>query len=122
MIAAQPASAQRGRFGAAFQQRRAAAAAQRRAERQAERPPNAAPKGQPNVRGMEGLPPKWIDDMRNMSPEEQERFMENDARFNNLPPARQEQIRKDLQDWNKKTPEQQEEIRQREAVLERMTP
>ena len=39
-----------------------------------ERPEGAA-KGKSDGRGMAGLPPKWIDNLRDMSPEEQERFM-----------------------------------------------
>lgn len=118
--AVRPAAAQKGRFRAAFQQRRAAAAGQRQAEKLA---PNRAMKpSQPNLRNMAGLPPKWVENMRNMTPEEQQRFMQNDARFNNLPSQRQEQIRRNLQNWNKLTPEQQQEDRRREAALERMTP
>ncbi len=121
-VAIQPAGAQRGRLRAAIQQRRAGAA-QRQAQKQAEKAaPNAIVKPRPNLRGMEGLPPKWVDDMRNMSPDEQERFMQNDARFKNLSPARQQQIRGNLQKWNALTPEQQAAVRQRAQVLERMTP
>jgi hypothetical protein len=113
------ASAQNGRFRAAFQQRRAPAAAQKPAPK-----PNMNPtaKNPPNLRNLAGLPPKWVENMRNMPPDEQERFMENDERFKNLPPERQQQIRKNLQNWNSLTPEQQEVVRQREAALERMTP
>jgi hypothetical protein len=105
---------------AAFQQRKAAAAQQR----QAAKPPAKGniPKGQPNLRAMDGLPPKWVENMRGMPPEEQERFMQNDARFKNLPPARQAQIRNNLQKWNSLSPEQQTEVQRREEALERMTP
>src|SRR5580692_8858047 len=102
MIASTTASAQNGRLRAAVQQRRAERQAQRQAQAASRgaRPPNApataAPKGQPNVRSMDGLPPKWVDNMRNMTPDEQQRFMQNDARFTNLPPQRQEQIRNNL--------------------------
>jgi hypothetical protein len=115
------ASGQNGRLRAAVQQRRAAAAAQRQAEKPVVKP-NGAPKNQPNLRTMDGLPPKWVENMHNMTPDEQQRFMQNDARFSSLPPARQEQIRRNLEDWNKKTPAQQEDFRRREAALEQMTP
>ena len=76
----------------------------------------------PAVRSMMGLPPKWVDKLRNMSPQEQERFMRNNARFQSLPPQRQEQIRRNLQRWNQMTPEQRDAMRNREQILERMSP
>jgi len=79
-------------------------------------------KGQPNARGMEGLPPKWVENLRDLPPEDQERFMRNNERFQSLPPERQEQIRKNLQNWNRLTPEQKEEMQRGAAALERMTP
>jgi hypothetical protein len=123
-IAATPASAQNGRLRQPFQQRKAAAQAQRQAEKPAPKAmkPNEGAKAQPNLRAMDGLPPKWVEGMRNMNPGEQQRFMENDARFKNLPPARQQQIRNNLQKWNSLTPEQQQQLKDREAALERMTP
>lgn len=123
-IAPFSAAAQRGRVRIAVQQRRATAAAQRQAERQAEKSvPNGAMRpAQPNLRGMAGLPPKWVENMRDMPPADQDRFMQNDKRFKNLPPERRQQIRDNLQKWNSLTPEQQEQVRQRNAALERMTP
>ncbi|MHB8410327.1 MAG: DUF3106 domain-containing protein [Candidatus Acidiferrales bacterium] len=88
-----------------------------RAQQRAGRPP-----GKPNARAMMGLPPKWIEKLRNRSPEEQERFMRNNARFRNLPPQRQEQIRRNLERWNQMTPQQRDAMRNRERILERMTP
>ncbi|MDE3109793.1 MAG: DUF3106 domain-containing protein, partial [Acidobacteriota bacterium] len=90
--AAAPASAQ---WGARW---RARAVAQRRADGM--RRSNA---GRPNVRNMEGLPPKWVEKLRDLPPSEQERFLRNNERFRNLPPERQEQIRRNLQRWNNLT-------------------
>jgi Protein of unknown function (DUF3106) len=103
-FAAQPAPAQNGW--------RMRPAAQRRANRA----------GQPNVRGMEGLPPKWVEKLQDMPPGEQERFLENNERFRNLPPRRQAQIRRNLQRWDNLTPEQKQAARSAEQALERMTP
>jgi hypothetical protein len=111
-LAARPASAQDGPLGR-LRERRAAAIAQRQAGNQA---------GRPNARALEGLPPKWVENLRNMSPEEQERFMQNNERFRNLPPERQAQIRQNLQRWNNLTPEQKQAARDAETALERMTP
>lgn len=79
-------------------------------------------RGQPNMRAMAGLPPKWVEKVRDMPPEQQQRFMENNAQFQSLAPERQEQIRKNLQKWNNLSPEQKQQARNAEAALERMTP
>jgi hypothetical protein len=116
-FAAQTARGQNGERLREWRERRAAAQ-QEKANRQA----NGGAKGQPNARGMEGLPPKWVEKLRDMPPEQQQRFMENNEQFRNLPPERQQQIRQNLQRWNNLTPEQKQEAINREAVLERMTP
>jgi hypothetical protein len=86
------------------------------------RPGGGNGQGQPNVRGMAGLPPKWVDNLRDMSPEEQERFMQNNERFQNLPPERQAQIRQNLQKWNQLSPTERNAIRDREYMWEHMSP
>jgi hypothetical protein len=77
---------------------------------------------QPNLRGVAGLPPKWVENLREMPPEQQERFLQNNRAFQNFPPERQTQIRKNLENWNKLSPDERQEIRDREQILERMTP
>ncbi len=84
--------------------------------------PNGALRNQPNLRAMAGLPPKWIENLREMPPAEQERFLQNNRLFQNLAPERQAQVRKNLENWNKLTPEQRDALRERAEVLERMTP
>jgi Protein of unknown function (DUF3106) len=86
------------------------------------RPNNGAVRGQPNLRGMAGLPSKWIENLREMPPEQQERFMQNNRLFQNLAPERQTQIRKNLENWNRLSPEERDAIRERAQILERMTP
>src|SRR5579863_3898007 len=111
-LAAQPASAQNGQRMQVWRERR-----------EARREANAnAQKGKPNTRAMEGLPSKWVDQLRDMPPEEQQRFMQNNEQFQHLPPQRQDQIRRNLQRWNNLSPEQKQKARQAEAALERMTP
>jgi hypothetical protein len=83
---------------------------------------NGAVKGQPNVRAMAGLPPPWVQNLREMSPEEQERFMRNNRLFQNLAPERQAQIRKNLENWNRLSSAERDAIRERALILERMTP
>jgi hypothetical protein len=89
-----------------------------------ERKPNngGAFKGQPNLRAMEGLPPKWVDNLREMPPEDQQRFLQNNRVFQNLPELRQVQIRKNLENWNRLSPAERDALRERAQILERMTP
>jgi hypothetical protein len=75
-----------------------------------------------NLRGLAGLPPKWVEQIRDMPPEQQERFLENSRQFQNLPPQRQQQIRQNLKKWNDLSPEQKQALREREQVLDNMTP
>jgi Protein of unknown function (DUF3106) len=100
----------------ARQEARREAAAEKRANG------GGAGKGQPNERAMEGLPPKWVDRVRDMPPEQQQQFLENNAQFRQLPPARQEQIRQNLDKWNHLSPEEKEAARGREILLEQMSP
>jgi Protein of unknown function (DUF3106) len=78
--------------------------------------------GKGDGRGMAGLPPKWVEHLQEMSPEEQEKFMRNNAEFRHLPAERQAQIRNRLQHWNNLTPDQRAEIRTREYNFEHMSP
>ncbi len=100
----------------ARQEARREAAAQRRANG------GGAAKGQPNERAMEGLPPKWVERVRDMPPEQQQQFLENNAQFKQLPPGRQQQILQNLDKWNHLTPEQKQEAIDRERLLEQLTP
>lgn len=68
------------------------------------------------------IPPRWLERLQKMSPQEQERFLENNRRFQALPPERQAQIRARLKQWNSLTPEQQQALIHRERILERLTP
>ncbi|MGH9593567.1 MAG: DUF3106 domain-containing protein [Bryobacteraceae bacterium] len=60
--------------------------------------------------------------LRDMPPERQEKFLENNQRFQNLPPQQQGLIRRRLQAWNALSPQQQQEFRERQRVWEQMTP
>ncbi len=75
-----------------------------------------------NERSMQKLPPKWADNLRDRSPEEQQRFMQNNERFKSLPPAQQQQIRQNLQKWNSLSPTERNAIRDRQETWNRMSP
>ncbi|MGA8035638.1 MAG: DUF3106 domain-containing protein [Candidatus Acidiferrales bacterium] len=73
-------------------------------------------------REMSNLPAKWAANLRDRSPEEQQRFMQNNERFRNLPPAQQAQIRQNLQKWNSLSPTERNAIRDRQETWQRMSP
>jgi hypothetical protein len=78
--------------------------------------------GQPNARGMAGLPPKWVENLREKSPAEQERFMRNNETFQNLPPWRQQQVRQNLQKYNNLTDQQKAALHRAEDNWQRLPP
>ena len=82
-------------------------------------PDNEAARDQ---RGRERLPARWLEHMRGMPPEEQERFMQNNRRFREMSPQQQEEIRRRLQHWNSLTPHQRRAIIDRERIWREMTP
>jgi hypothetical protein len=84
--------------------------------------PNQIGRGQGNARQMLGLPPRWVENLQDMSPQQQERFMKNNERFKTMSPEQQAQIRQRLQHWNSLSPQQRIQFRQQARALEEMTP
>jgi hypothetical protein len=113
---AQPASAQNGEL---WRERQAQRQAQRQAAQQQRRENGGR---QPGERGLVGLPPKWVENLRDMSPEDRDHFMQNNQAFQNLPPERKRQVIGNLQKWDAMPPEQKERIRATERMLEQATP
>lgn len=123
-LAAQTAQAQNGQRWRAWRAQRQTAAAQRqKAKENGPRRPGAnGGARQPNPRALAGLPPKWVENLRDMPPDQQQRFLQNNEKFQSLPPERQHQIIQNLQKWNRLSPEQQNRIRATERWFENATP
>jgi DNA-directed RNA polymerase subunit F len=66
--------------------------------------------------------PGFFQELREMPPEEQERVMQNDQRFQSLAPERQQQIRENLSRWNAATPDERKLLEQREEILQSFSP
>lgn len=81
-----------------------------------------APQSTNTQRPMQNLPPNWAQKLQDRSPEEQQRFMQNNERFKSLPPERQAQIRQNLQKWNNLSPTERNAIRDRQETWGRMSP
>ena len=85
------------------------------------RPPNQELfKPNPNV--VRNLPSGTQQRLRDMSPQEQEHFLQNNQRFQSLPPERQAQIRRNLERWNNLSPAEKDRLSHVEQSWERMTP
>jgi Protein of unknown function (DUF3106) len=88
-------------------------------------PPRVAPNAnapKPGERRMLAMPPAWVDRLRQMTPQQQERFFNNNERFRELPPERQAQMRQQLQQWNRLSPDQRQTMLDRQQVWDRLTP
>jgi hypothetical protein len=99
---------------------------QREVQRQAPPPrPRPAPNAnnpKPGERRMLAMPPAWVDQLRQMNRQQQERFFNNNERFRALPPQRQAQIRQQMQQWNRLSPDQRQTMLNRQQVWDRLTP
>lgn len=78
------------------------------------------PKPTPQERNMLGMPAGWVERLQKMTPEQRERFLSNNARFQALPAQRQAQIRQRLQAIDNMTPQQKEAFDQREQVWSKL--
>ena len=100
----------------------AGAPAYARRDGQQARPRANANNPKPGERRMLAMPPAWVDRLRQMTPQQQERFFNNNERFRELAPARQAQIRQQMQQWNRLTPDQRQTLLNRQQVWDRLTP
>jgi hypothetical protein len=100
--------------------------------------PQNAPQGQngvnPNARNGSGavFSPRqqvgvgaarpWVDRMRDLSPQQRDRVMQNSQAFRNLSPDKQNKIRQQFNQWDRMSPQQQASLRQNEDTWRRLTP
>jgi Protein of unknown function (DUF3106) len=73
-------------------------------------------------RALGGLSPGVRQNLREMSPQEQDRFLQNNERFKSLPPQRQAQLRNNLKKWNNLSPTERNAMSDRARAWERMSP
>ena len=85
-------------------------------------PNNGGVNGAQNGRQMANLPPAWGPRLRDMSPQQQDHFMQNNERFKSLPPEKQQQIRQNLQKWNNLSPTERMAMKDRQRAWEAMSP
>ena len=64
----------------------------------------------------------WVDQMRDLSPQQRERVLQNSKAFQNLAPDKQSKIRQQFGQWDRMTPNQQNDLRQKESTWRNLTP
>jgi hypothetical protein len=87
------------------------------------RPPNN-PGARLNPRQQVGVgaPRPWVDTMRDLSPAQRERVLQNSHAFQNLSPDKQNKIRQQFNQWDHMTPNQRTNLRQNEQTWRNLTP
>ena len=64
----------------------------------------------------------WVDSMRELSPQQRERVLQNSRAFQNLAPDKQSKIRQQFNQWDRMTPQQRANLRQSEQTWRNLTP
>jgi hypothetical protein len=69
-----------------------------------------------------GSPRPWVDTMRQLSPQQRERVLQNSRAFQSLSPDKQNRIRQQFNQWDRMTPSQRADLQQKERIWQNMTP
>jgi hypothetical protein len=69
-----------------------------------------------------GAAKPWVDQMRDLSPQNRDRVLQNSKAFQNLSPDKQAKIRQQFNQWDRMTPSQQADLRQKETTWRNLTP
>jgi hypothetical protein len=69
-----------------------------------------------------GLPAGWQQHLQQMSPEERERFLQNNEKFRSLPQSEKDQIRQRFKEWDQLSPKQKAKMNQNAEALGKLTP
>ena len=64
----------------------------------------------------------WVDQMRDLSPQQRERVMQNSRAFQNLSPDKQGRIRQQFSQWDRMNPSQKADLQQKERTWRSLTP
>jgi ferric-dicitrate binding protein FerR (iron transport regulator) len=60
--------------------------------------------------------------MRDLSPQQRERVLQNSRAFQNFSPDKQSKIRQQFNQWDRMTPQQRATMRENEGIWRRLTP
>lgn len=83
--------------------------------------PNGASMSQRQQLGVGAARP-WVDTMRDLTPQQRDRVLQNSRAFQNLSPDKQSKIRQQFSQWDKMSAQQRQDLRANEAVWSHLTP
>jgi len=69
-----------------------------------------------------GSPRPFVDRMRDLTPQQRDRVLQNSRAFQNLAPEQQNRIRNQFNQWDKMTPSQRADLREKENTWRNLTP
>ena len=69
-----------------------------------------------------GSPRPFVDRMRDLTPQQRDRVLQNSRAFQNLAPEQQNRIRNQFSQWDRMTPRQQADLREKENTWRNLTP
>jgi hypothetical protein len=69
-----------------------------------------------------GAPRPWVDQMRDLSPQQRDRVLQNSKAFQNLSPDKQSRIRQQFNQWDRMNPSQKSDLVQKERTWRNLTP
>jgi len=69
-----------------------------------------------------GSPRPWVDTMRDLTPAQRERVLQNSRAFQNLSPDKQAKIRQQFNQWDRMTPTQRADLREKEETWRHLSP
>lgn len=84
--------------------------------------PNGGAKLNPRQQMGVGAPRPWVDTMRDLSPAQRERVLQNSRAFQGLSIDQQNKIRQQFSQWDHMTPQQQGKLRDNENIWRHLTP
>jgi hypothetical protein len=90
-------------------------------------PAQANPQKNPNNANKGAVKPgarmgEWLQNHKNLPPDQQEKLLENDPNFKRLPPQRQAELKERLRKFNSMTPEQRDRALNRMQWMASLTP
>lgn len=85
-------------------------------------PNNPAPRLNPRQQIGAGAARPWVDTMRDLSPAQRDRVLQNSRAFQSLSPDKQNKIRQQFNQWDHMTPNQRANLRQNEQTWRNLTP